>query len=219
VNMKLVNSAGKSRLREMTLLRKNIPPGGDQRFFVYFHTPADVKGMTFMVWKYLDKQDDRWIYIPAIHLVRRIAASDKRSSFIGSDFTNEDLSGRDPDDEDHRLMPEGVVSGRACHVVESHPHTKVDYVRRVSWIDKTWWLPLKEEYFDARGVKVRVFTADKVQRIGGHWTVTRRTMRNEQTGHHTEVVFTKVAYDVGFTLEVFTEQSLRRPPSQWTDSQ
>ncbi|MEN8131529.1 MAG: outer membrane lipoprotein-sorting protein, partial [Pseudomonadota bacterium] len=83
ISMRLINSQGKQRRREMTLLRKNLGTGGEQRYYIYFHAPADVKGTAFMVWKYPAREDDRWIFIPAIKLVRRIAADDKRSSFVG----------------------------------------------------------------------------------------------------------------------------------------
>ncbi|MFQ6079207.1 MAG: outer membrane lipoprotein-sorting protein, partial [Thermodesulfobacteriota bacterium] len=95
VKMKLINRQGKERIREFVMLRKNEQLGGNQKYFIYFFRPADVERTTFMIWKYPEKDDDRWLFIPAVNLVRRIAANDKRSSFVGSDFTYEDVSGRD----------------------------------------------------------------------------------------------------------------------------
>jgi len=215
ISMRLINAQGQERRREMTLLRKNTGKDGEQRYYIYFHAPSDIKGTTFMVWKYLHKEDDRWIFIPAIKLVRRIAADDKRSSFIGSDFTYEDISGRAADDEIHTLLRTEQVSGRAAYVIESKPKTRTNYIRRLSWIDQQYELPLKEEYFDARDEKVRVFTADQIEQIDGHWTVTSRTMKNLQTGHRTQVRFTAVKYDVGLKENLFTERYLRTPPRKW----
>ncbi len=100
VMMKLISKGGAERVRELTMLRKNYgEQGGDQKFFMYFFQPADVKDMTFMVYKYPERDDDRWLFVPAINMVRRIAAQDKRSSFVGSDFTYEDISGRDIQDD------------------------------------------------------------------------------------------------------------------------
>src|SRR3972149_249214 len=94
VMMKLISKGGQERVREMTMLRKNYgEAGGSQKYFIYFFQPADVKDMTFMVYKFPAKDDDRWLFIPAINMVRRIAAQDKSSSFVGSDFTYEDVSG------------------------------------------------------------------------------------------------------------------------------
>ena len=88
VVMKLINKDGQERVRELTMLRKNMgEAGGEQKYFMYFFQPSDVKDMTFMINKYPAKDDDRWMFIPAISMVKRIAAQDKRSSFVGSDFT------------------------------------------------------------------------------------------------------------------------------------
>lgn len=215
VSMTLINPQDKKRRRELTMLRRDFGSAGDQRYYVFFHAPADVKGMTFMVWKYPGKEDDRWIFIPSIKMVRRIAANDKRSSFVGSDFTYQDVSGRDVGDETHELLRSEDLGGRPCFVLESRPKGRADYARRVSWVDKERWLPLREEYFDARGDQVREFMADEVEAVGSHWMVTKRTMRNLQTGHRTEVMFKDVAFDVGLEEQLFTERFLRRPPRQW----
>ncbi|MFZ5462243.1 MAG: outer membrane lipoprotein-sorting protein [Pseudomonadota bacterium] len=214
VTMKLINPQGQVRSRDMTMLRLNTGTSGDQRYYIYFHAPADVKGTAFLVWKYPAKEDDRWIYVPALKLVKRIAADDKRSSFVGSDFTYEDVSGRDLEDETHTLLRSEDLAGRPVYVVESKPKA-AEYARRISWIDRERWLPLKEEYQDARGATMRVFTADKVEQADKHWTVTARTMKNLQSGHRTEVVFQEIAYDMGLRPDVFTERYLRDAPAQW----
>ena len=215
VLMRLINAQGRERNRELTMLRKNIGAEGEQRYYIYFHTPSDVKGTTFMVWKHPQQEDDRWIFIPAIKLVQRIAADDKRSSFVGSDFTYEDVSGRTVDDETHTLLSTEEFDGRPVYVVESKPKGKTDYERRVSWIDRERWLPLKEEYFDSRGEIIRIFTADRVEQVEGHWTTMARTMKNLQTGHRTETRFDQVDYGIGLQENLFSERYLRNPPQQW----
>jgi outer membrane lipoprotein-sorting protein len=215
VSMKLINAQGKVREREMTLLRLNLGKSGDQRYYIYFHAPADVKATSFLVWKYPAKEDDRWIYIPALKQVKRIAADDKRSSFVGSDFTYEDVSGRDLEDETHVLVRKEDLVGRPAYVVESKPKVPSGYTRRVSWIDQERWLPLKEEYFDGRDEPLRTFTADKVQQIGALWTATARSMRSLRSGHRTEVVFLETEYGVGLKQDIFTERYLRDAPAQW----
>ena len=160
VTMRLINKAGRERVREMTMLRKDLD-GGDQKYFMYFHRPGDVRDMTFMVWKYEGRPDDRWLFVPAIRLVRRIAANDSRSSFVGSDFTYEDVSGRDVDADTHTLVGEETLDGTACYVVESVPKASdPEYQRKVAWIASTTFLPPKEEYYDRRGALYRVYSAD-----------------------------------------------------------
>ena len=215
VRMKLINPQGNVRERELTMLRINLGKAGEQRYYIYFHGPADVKGTSFMVWKYPGKESDRWIYIPALKLVKRIAADDKRSSFVGSDFTYEDVSGRNVEDETHSFMRKQDLGGRPTYVVESRPKTVIDYSRRLSWIDAERWLPLKEEYFDARNEPLRTFTAYKVELTGTQWTVVARGMKNLQSGHRTEVVYQEVGYDVGLKPDIFTERYLRDAPGQW----
>lgn len=217
VLMKLISRGGKERIRELTMLRKDYQEGGQQKYYIYFHQPADVKGTTFMVWKYVDRDDDRWLFIPALRLVRRIAANDKRSSFVGSDFTYEDVSGREPEEDQYSLLREERYADSDCFVIKSVPKNprSADYSYKLSWIDKARFLPLREEYYNKRGELYKVFTADEVRRVQGFWTITKRTMKNVRSGHRTEVVFTSVEYDRGIEDEIFTERYLRTPPQKW----
>ena len=219
VVMKLINKDGQERVRELTMLRKNAgEPGGDQKYFMYFFQPADVKDMTFMIHKYPARDDDRWLFIPAINMVKRIAAQDKRSSFVGSDFTYEDVSGRDIEDDKHVIEREEKVGNRDCYAVKSTPKgTDADFGYKVTWVDKANFLPLKEEQYDKRGNRYKLFTADEVADIKGFPTVIKRTMRNLQTGHRTEVAYTKTDYDLGIEDSLFSERFLRQPPRKWVD--
>ncbi|MFQ5829722.1 MAG: outer membrane lipoprotein-sorting protein [Candidatus Methylomirabilia bacterium] len=214
VTMRLVSKAGRERVRELTMTRGDLQEGGEQRYFIYFHRPPDVREMTFLVWKYPGRDDDRWLYIPALKLVRRIAASDKRSSFVGSDFSYEDVSGRDPEEDAHKLLREERLGERSAYVVESVPKDpgSVDFGRKLSWIDKATWLPLKEEYYDRRGELARVFTAEELTEVQGYWTVAKRVMKNVQTGHWTEAVFGDVRYNQTLSSDLLSERALRAPP-------
>ena len=92
VKMVITNKQGQKREREFNILRKDVEDNGDQKYFVYFQKPADVRRMTYLVLKHVDpkKDDDRWLYLPALSLTKRIAAGDKRTSFVGSHFFYED---------------------------------------------------------------------------------------------------------------------------------
>jgi len=217
VLMKLISKTGKERIRELTMLRLNKEEGGEQKYYMFFHRPADVREMTFMVWKYLGKNDDRWLYVPAIKLVRRIAANDKNSSFVGSDFTYEDISGREVAEDTHTLKSEEALNGKSVYVVESIPNDEKSayYSRKVSWIDQETFLPLKEEYYDKRGDLLKTFSADKIESVQGIATVMQRTMANVQNGHRTVVTFGKVNYNVGLKEDIFSERYLRSTPREW----
>jgi hypothetical protein len=222
VVMELIAKGGGRRIRVMTMLRRNVTEGENQKYFIYFHKPGDVRRLTFMVWKYPTKEDDRWIFVPAVDLIRRIAADDKRSSFVGSDFTYEDVSGRDVASDTHSLLRSEKLEDRDCYVIESIPKEPTDYIKRLSWIDKKTFLPLKEEYYDAQNELFRIFTADRIEEIksdGGEKeslpTVTKRTMKNVKTGHRTEVSYKSVLYNLGLKDKEFSERYMRRPPRSW----
>ena len=223
VTMELIGKQGHKRIREMTMLRLDVSDGGNQKYFIYFHEPGDVRQMTFMVWKNPVKEDDRWIFIPAVDLVRRIAADDKRSSFVGSDFTYEDVSGRDVASDTHTLLRKENLGDTNCYVVQSLPAETVDYTKRISWIDMKSFLPLKEEYYDAQNELFRIFTADRIEEIvvgegdlrKTFPTVIKRTMNNVKTGHRTDVTFQSVSYNLGLNDEDFSERNMQRPPSAW----
>jgi hypothetical protein len=219
VVMKLINKEGQARVRELTMLRKNAGAAlGEQKYFMYFFQPADVKDMTFMINKYPARDDDRWMFIPAINMVKRIAAQDKRSSFVGSDFTYEDVSGRDIEDDNHVIEREEKVGNRDCYVVRSTPKgADADFGHKLTWVDKASFLPLKEEQYDKRGAPYKQFTADELAEVKGFPTVVRRTMRNLQTGHRTEVAYVKTDYNLGLEESLFSERFLRRPPRKWIE--
>ncbi|RJQ46838.1 MAG: outer membrane lipoprotein-sorting protein [Nitrospiraceae bacterium] len=219
VLMKLISKSGQERVRELTMLRKNYgASGGEQKYFMYFYQPVDVKDMTFMVYKYPAKDDDRWLFVPAINMVRRIAAQDKSSSFVGSDFTYEDVSGRDIEDDNHTLTKEEKLDAKDCYVIKSAPKAQdVDYAYKLSWIDKGTFLPLKEEYYDKKGELYKVFSADEIKDVKGFPTITKRAMKNLSSGHRTEVTYVKADYNIGIEDSLFSERFLKQPPKKWIE--
>lgn len=219
VMMKLISKGGQERVRELTMLRKNYgESGGEQKYFMYFYQPADVRNMTFMVYKHPAKDDDRWLFVPAINMVRRIAAQDKRSSFVGSDFTYEDISGRDLEDDAHAVVKEEKAGARDCAVVKSAPKAAdVDYSYKLSWIDKASFLPIKEEYYDRKGELYKIFSAEEIKDVKGVPTITKRVMKNILSGHTTEVAFIKTDYNIGIEDSLFSERYLKQPPKRWIE--
>jgi hypothetical protein len=223
LSMELIDPDGGKRVRVITMLRKNQEDAKSQKYFIYFHEPGDVRRLTFMIWKYPGKEDDRWIYIPAIDLIRRIAAEDKYSSFVGSDFSYEDISGRDVAEDTHTILREVKLGDRYSIVIESIPLREAAFTKRISWIDRENFLPLKADYYDAQNQLQRIFTADIIEDIAVgegddrriYPTVMKRTMRNARTGHRTEVYVESVSYDLDLEDADFSERRMRRPPRNW----
>lgn len=216
VSMKIVDSKGNERNRRFSMLRMDEADGGDQKYYTYFHEPSDVQRMTFMVHKSAAGNDKRWIYVPAVDLIKPIAADDKNSSFVGSDFTYEDVSGRLWTEDNHSLTGETKLNDRDVFVLESKPIKPYKgFSRRVSYIDKELYLPLKEEYYDAKDKLERVLTAEKIETIDNIPTVTERKMQNLQKSRYTVVSFTSIKYNLGVKADLFTERYLKTPPREF----
>ncbi len=211
--MAIEDAQGRTQLRQFTVLRKDRAEGGDQDFMVFFSRPSDVRGTVFLVAKKVDRDDDRWLYLPGLDLVRRISAGDKRTSFVGSHFFYEDVSGRHPQADEHEL----AETTDEHYVIESKPKDSgaVEFARYVTRIDRDTFLPMKTEYFDGRDRVYRIMEVLDVEEIGGHPTVTRSQISDPVNGGRTLMEFRYTEYDVGLPDEIFSERYLRTPPVDW----
>jgi outer membrane lipoprotein-sorting protein len=216
VNMVITDKQGRKRTRVFVILRKDVEDGGEQKYYVYFKKPEDVRDMVYMVWKHLGRDDDRWLYLPALDLVRRVAASDKRSSFVGSDFLYEDVSGRSIDLDTHELADS---DNEALYKIKNVPKDKkgAEFKYYYVWIDRKNFMPVKAEYYDDQDRLYRVIEALEIKDIQGHPTVTKSRASNIISGSVTELEFKNIKYDIGLEDEIFTERYLRRPPVEWLE--
>ena len=215
VSMVLVDKKGKERDREFTMLRMDNEEGGKQKYYTYFKKPSDVARIAFMVHKEPESNDLRWIYVPSVDLIKPISADDKNSSFVGSDFTYEDVSGRHWTEDTHVLTGESELNGTPVYVIESTPKEAYKgFDKKISYIAKDSYLPLKEEYY-VKDKLVRIFTAEKIEVIDDIPTVTIRKMDNVKKGSHTFVNFNKISYNAGLTDDLFTERYLKTPPREY----
>jgi outer membrane lipoprotein-sorting protein len=214
--MTITDSAERVRTREFSMLRYDVKDGAEQKFYIYFRTPADVEGMIFMVWKNTVKDDDRWLYIPAVDLVKRVAAKNKRSSFAGSHSTYEDVSGRSTGDDTHELIGTETVDGKETYVILNRPKDAdmVEFSEYKVWIDKTNFLPLKGEYYDKAGKLYKTLLSERIEVIDSFPTVVQGRVTVVGRGN-TLIEFTDVKYNVGITEKIFDERYLRRPPRRW----
>ncbi|MFC1808081.1 outer membrane lipoprotein-sorting protein [Candidatus Omnitrophota bacterium] len=213
VEMTITDSQGRTRNRAFKILRLNIEEGGKQKFYVYFKKPADVLKMVFMVWKNIGSDDDRWLYLPALDLVRRISASDKRTSFVGSHFLYEDVSGRGIDADTHEL----VESDEKFYKIKNIPKetSGVEFSYYFVWVDKVNFIPTKAEYYNANDELIRAIEALEVADVQGHPTVVKSVARDLGRGGETTMEFKNIKYDIGLTEDIFSERYLRRAPVKW----
>jgi outer membrane lipoprotein-sorting protein len=214
VKMTITNKQGQKREWEFNILRKDVADGGDQYYFVYFQRPPDVRRMTYMVHKHADpgKDDDRWLYLPALSLVKRIAAGDKRTSFVGSDFLYEDVSGRSLQEDTHEL----IETTDQMFVVKNIPKQPdiVEFNYFNVSIDRKTYVPMKMEFFDKDDKLYRVIESKKVEKIQDFYTVVQSVVTNLKTGSKTEMEFSDVKYNIGLDDSIFTERYLQRPPRE-----
>ena len=177
--------------------------------------------MVFMVHKHTDLKtdDDRWLYLPGLDLVKRIAASDKRTSFVGSDFLYEDVSGRNLLEDTHEL-----IETTDKHYVVKNVPKKTETVEfsyfNVS-IDRKTFIPMKMEFYDKKNKLYRIIESQKVELIevkdgaktNKFPTVVKSVVSDLNTGSKTVMEFTDVKYNINLK-DIFTERYLRRPPKE-----
>lgn len=215
VTMTITDGQDRVRNRRFLILRRDQDEdagegAAKQKYFIHIKYPADVKNTVFMVWKHPERDDDRWLYLPALDLVKRIATGDKRTSFLGSDFCYEDISGRSINEDRHRLLE----TTDDYYVLENVPKQleQVDFSRFTMWIHRESFVPVRVEYFDAQDRKYREYEVLEVATIQGHPTVMKSRMKDLRDGGETVLAFDRVAYDLGLPEGIFSERYLRHPP-------
>ena len=211
VRMVIADARGGERVREFRILRKNTGDG-TQRFYVYFKEPADVRRQVFMVWKEVEqgKDDSRWLFLPALNLIKPLAPGDKRTSFVGSDFVYEDVSGRALWEDTHELIEETDTQ----YLIKNTPNDPgaVDFSEYTVTIDKQTFLPVKAEYLDKNGKLFRRVEALEIETIQGHPTVMESRIDDLARSTYTVNTFSNIQYDTGLKETIFIKRFLRRPP-------
>jgi hypothetical protein len=211
--MIITDAQGREQRRQFTVLRRNIEAGGDQEFLVVFSQPSDVRNTAYLVRKHAGADDDRWLYLPGLDLVRRVSSGDKRTSFVGAHYFYEDVSGRGPDEDTHELLETTDEAYLLLHTPKD-PST-VEFSSYRTWIDRETFLPMKIDYTNASGEVYRRVEVLRVEEIAGYPTVTESRVSDLAGGGQTDMQFRYIDYDLGLTESVFTERSLRNPPRQW----
>jgi len=227
VKMTITDSQGRKRIREITILRWDQPgPNqpkkeqrkdsnfcGGQKIYAFFDRPADVYKTVFMVWKHLGKNDDRWMYLPALDLVKRISATDKRTSFVGTHFFYEGVSGRNINDDVHELLK----TTKDYYVLKNTTKNPklVEFAYFEMWIHRKSFIVVKTDYYDNQDKKYRTYEALEVKQIQGYSTVTKAKMTDLRTNGNTIAEYGNIKYDIGIPESVFTERYLRRPARKY----
>lgn len=192
-----------SRTMDVRWMKKQV--GADDRLIVHFLAPSSAAGVTLLsfITPYVD--DERWLYFPAGPVIRRIRASDEHSNFMGTDFTYHDLSEREPDEENHKLLRIEKFQGVDCYLVETTPKGRVGagYSRKLVWVDSERFLKLRIEYFHANGSFWKRYDTEGWREIDGIWTPMKVVMEDGIRGHKTIIERANVRYDRGLSADFF----------------
>ena len=207
MEMKLVNKSGNTRVRKITSYAMDV--GEDTKTIMFFLYPNDVKGTGFLTVNYDDvnKEDDKWLYLPALKKTRRISGkSSKTDYFMGSDFGK-----RNVDEYTHKLLREESADGFDYYVVESTPKKEGEiFSKKLVWIRKDCDVVAKVEFYDKLGKLHRQMVSSDIKKVDGFWTVGKMEMKNVQTGHSTELLFLDPKYNIQLDSKIFSVNKLER---------
>ncbi|HET6613822.1 MAG TPA: outer membrane lipoprotein-sorting protein [Kofleriaceae bacterium] len=210
VSLAIQPKHGTKRYRRFIAARKEYPK--HTKFAAYILAPQGLRDAAFMVWDVRKDDDRRWLYLPAIGQVRRLAPGDARASFFGSDFVYEDFTNRDPELDRHKLLGSDKFGKWDCWVVESKPKNpgSVKFTKIRTWVWKDTPLIMREEYYNAQGKVYRRGQVLAVKKIQGIWTWYQGTMWNLASGSQTRMEISDVRYNVEIPDERFSERQLER---------
>jgi hypothetical protein len=219
--MKLFDRQGRARERGLVLtsLRGGRGPGapaGD-RLLIRFTVPNDIKGTGFLVWEHPSAEDERFLYLPSLGRVRRIVSAESQESFVGSDFTYEDIGGREFDDYAYDLL-DANAAWRAADGT-THPAYRLEsrardgrarYPRVVSLVRKDSFVVVEAGVYNRRNEREKAYTVSRVEQVEGIWTVMAAAMSNDLARTRTELTVLSADYNIGLDEAHFTRRELER---------
>lgn len=226
LRMKLFDRRDRVRERALTLLTlrgREAPgapktaPDGD-RLLIRFTYPNDIRDTSFLVWKHPRGEDERFLYLPSLGRVRRIAGSEAQESFVGSDFSYEDIGGRELEDFTYALLDENAVwtapdgSSHPAYRLESKRKDRsAEFPRVVSLVLKDTFVVVHADVHNRRDEKQKIYTVKRLQQVQGIWTVFASSMTNDLDKTRTELLVEKIAYDTGLKEDAFSRRALEGP--------
>ncbi|MDX9928411.1 MAG: outer membrane lipoprotein-sorting protein [Bacteroidales bacterium] len=200
VRLTITDKNGNSRVRENKVVSKKYPDGTEKRL-IRFMAPAEVQGTAILIYDYKDKQDDMWIYLPALKRVRRIVSTEKGKSFMGSEFTNSDISSPPSADFRNRHLDGSGKSGE--YIIESAPvdvakENEYGYSRRISYFEMGTLHLRKIEFFDKNGTLYKTIEVGSVVPLGkgGGYMIAEMTATNHVTGRHSSMKMENITTDI-----------------------
>lgn len=208
------DAKGNKRVRDFASVSKKF--GETTKTLIKFLSPANVKGTAILIYDHKDKDDDMWIYMPALRKTRRIISSEKSKSFMGSEFSNADMSRPTIDDFNYKLLGTKPYNGKTCWVIEVTPKTEKiadenGFSKKIVWIGKDKNYVYKIEFYDFDGELWKVMTLGDYQELGGGKVMSRRMeIKNEQTGRRSVMSINQLQAGTNLTENNFTTAMLEK---------
>ena len=196
-SFRLVNASGQERSRVTFGATKLLGDGVANRRVIRFLAPSDVRNTTTLLLENPGKDDEIWVYLPAMKKARRLASNNKKNSFVGTDLSFGDLVGHRAKDWSHKLLKQETLAGTAVYVVESLPKTPEiasdsGYSKRVSWVAKDSLVSVKVAFHDMAGALLKTLENSNVMLVDAKqnkFQPMQVQVKNHQTGHATFLKF------------------------------
>jgi hypothetical protein len=218
MDMVLIDKHGKQRIRKMK--NYSMDKGEDTQSIIFFLSPADVKNTAFLTYDYAvsDKDDDQWLFLPALKKTKRIASSDKSSSFMGSDFTYSDMTSRDIEDYSYRIAKESTVREHKVWVMESIPKTQktideTGYTKSYMFVRQDNFVVVRALHILKDGGKKKYMDVKQLQQIDGIWVATEiemKTTKDKLTLHKTILKLQDVQFNQDLDDSFFTVRRIEK---------
>ena len=211
LNMTLRNKNGKESKRELRLKVIETDGDGDRTLFV-FDRPSDVKGTAFLVHSHKDKPDRQWLYLPALKRVKTISSSNQSGSFMGSEFSYEDMGAVEVEKFDHRYLGDEPCGEFQCYALERVPKSKDSgYSRQEVLIDKQELRTIEVRFFDRRKSHLKTMVAEDHEiYLDKFWRSKIQTMTNNLTGKATVLQWENFEFQTDIDERDFTKTALKR---------
>jgi len=213
VSMQLKRKSGATTTRMMEIAILEVPRDGT-RTIVAFNSPLDVKGTKVLTYSHQDRDDEQWIFLPAFKRVKQISDASKTTSFMGSEFTYEDLNSLNIQLEkfSYRYARSESIDGTPCFVVERVPrYARSGYRKQVVWIDKSRYVVMKVDYYDPKDERMKTLTLGGFkQYLNSFWRAGEMVMTNHQNGDATVLTWTDYKFRHGLAATDFSASALKR---------
>lgn len=214
----LINKTGQERVRKTFGTTKLEENGIDNMRMTRFLSPPDVKGTVSLLIEHAEKDDDIWIYLPALKKVRRLVSNNKKDSFVGTDFSYADVIGYKVGEWNYKLLKEELIEGQPCYVIEFLPKsdaikTSNGYSKRIGWLRKDNLMAVKMDFWDETGQLLKTSTYTDIQLVDkarGKWQAMRLEANNVQTGHRTVIQFDNFKANQQVKDEFFTTRYMEK---------